>query len=76
VAYSGGAEFGHALVTEVIADVRAEKAALRFGTEEGLMVSSREAEVAINIARVAESAPPRLCSTCRARTSARCSPRM
>ena len=41
--------------TIVVADVRAEKAALRFGTEEGLIIGSGKIEVAINIARVAES---------------------
>jgi hypothetical protein len=39
----------------MVADVRAEKAALRFGTEEGLIIGSGKIEVAINIARVAES---------------------
>src|ERR1700686_2433644 len=51
----GGVEFSHALVTEVIADVRAEKTAFRFGAEEGLIIRSREIEVAIDIAGVAES---------------------
>ena len=55
VAKSGGVEFGHAFVTEVIADLRAEKPALRFGSQEGLIFGSREMEVAINIAGVAES---------------------
>jgi len=35
---SGGLEPGHAFVAEVIADVRAEKAALRFCSEEGLVL--------------------------------------
>ena len=48
-------ELGHALVAEVIADVSAEKAALRFCTQEGLVIGSRELEVAIDMAGVAES---------------------
>jgi hypothetical protein len=48
-------EPGHALVAEVIADVRPEKAALGFGAEEGLVIGSRELEVAIDLAGVAES---------------------
>ena len=52
---SGGVELGHALVAEVIADVRAEKAALRFGTEEGLVIGSRELEIPIDLAGAAES---------------------
>src|SRR5438270_3788985 len=52
---SGGVEAGHALVAEVIADVIAEKAALRFCTEKSLIMGVRELEVAIDIAGVAES---------------------
>ena len=48
-------EFGHALVTEVIADVRAEKSPFRFRAEESLIIHSREIEVTINIAGIAES---------------------
>ena len=48
-------EPGHTLVAEVIADVRAEKAAFRFCTEEGLVIGGRELEVAIDMAGVAES---------------------
>jgi hypothetical protein len=39
----------------VIADARAEKAALRFGAEEGLIIKSRELEIAINVAGLAKS---------------------
>ena len=52
---SGGVEFGHAFASEMIADLRAEKPALRFGSQEGLVFSSREMKVAINMAGVAES---------------------
>src|SRR3984885_5151340 len=38
-----------------MADVRAEKSALRFGSEEGLIICIRQLEVAINVAGVAES---------------------
>ena len=48
-------EPGHTLVAEVIADVSEEKAALRFCTEEGLVIGSRELEVAIDMAGVAET---------------------
>jgi hypothetical protein len=48
-------EAGHTLVAEVIADLRAEKAAFRFCTEEGLVIGSRELELAIDMAGVAES---------------------
>ena len=37
-------EPGHTLVTEVIADVRAEKPALRFCTEEGLVADSDDVD--------------------------------
>ena len=49
-------EPGHTLVAEVIADVSEEKAALRFCAEEGLVVGSRELDVAIDMAGVAENA--------------------
>src|SRR5690242_18633441 len=52
---SGGVEFGHALATEVVADVIAEKSASRFGIEKCLMIGSREIEVPIDVAGVAES---------------------
>jgi len=45
----------HTLIAEVIADVSAEKAALRFCTEKGLVIGSRELEVAIDMAGVAET---------------------
>src|SRR6476659_2117540 len=48
---SGGVEPGHAL----IADVSAEKASLRFCTEEGLVIGSRELEVSIDMSGIAET---------------------
>ncbi len=48
-------ELGHTLVAEMIEDVRAEKAALRFCTEEGLVIGGRELEVAVDLAGVAET---------------------
>src|SRR6185369_9863899 len=51
---SGGLELGQTLVAEVIADLGAEEASLRFCTEECLVISSREFEVAIDVAGVAE----------------------
>ena len=55
VTKSGGVELGHSFVTEVIADLRAEKPALRFGSQEGVIFGGWEIKVAINIASVAES---------------------
>lgn len=48
-------EFGHAFVAETIADVREEEAAVGFCLEESLVRLRRELEVAIDIARFAES---------------------
>ena len=55
VTKSGCVERRQSFVTEVIADVKAKESALRFALHKGLIIDSRELEIAVNSASVAES---------------------